>query len=291
MKIYHIIYLLLLSSSTILLLGCSGEEKLNTPQRQVGEPETELDIYINENFTKKYGMAIRYKFVDSFLSVGQQTTPPLVENVRPMLDFIEKYWIQPYLEVENGEDFFSKNVPAEIILFGGLIFQGNTVLLGVADAGVRVSLLDVNSVNPDDQDWILFQLGTIYHEFAHVVHQRNKLPPSFETISPSGYTSAGSWFNLTANDALSRGFVSPYGTSSPNEDYAEVVAHYLYDPDFASNFTTDEADCDSPACENRNTGRALIRQKIASISDHYEKVTGVNLEALRIACQSKIVKE
>ncbi len=274
----------------MILSGCYPSEKLDVAKTSDQELLTELDIYIDKNFTQKYGMAIRYKYVDSFLSPGQRTTPPKLENVKPMLDFLEVYWIQPFLQVENGEEFFSTHVPAETVLFGGLIYQGNTVLLGVAEAGARISLLDVNSVDPENQDWILFQLGTIYHEFAHVVHQRYKLPTAFETITSTGYTSAGSWYTLTDNDALVRGFVSPYATSSPNEDFAETIAFYLFDPEFAENYTTDEADCTTPECENRNIGRAFIRQKIASIADHYEKVTGINLEALRAATQDKIVK-
>ena len=270
--------------------GCYPNEELNVPQRDDEELIiNELDAYIDENFTKRYGMAVRYKFVDSYLSVGQQTTPPRLDAVRPMLDFIQEFWIDPYEEVENGAEFFENHVPAEVILFGGLIYQGSTVLLGVADAGARISLLDVNSVDPDNQDWILFQLGTIYHEFAHVVHQRYKLPTGYETISPTGYTSAGSWFVLDDADALERGFVSPYGTSSPNEDYAELVSAYLWDPDFDANFTTDEDDCQDADCESRNIGRALIREKLAAIADHYENVTGINFAQLRARTQSKIV--
>lgn len=270
-------------------IGCYPSEDLSVPEKENEDLITsELDAYIDENFTQKYGMAVRYKFVDSHLGVGQRTTPPLLENVRPMLDFIQEFWIDPYLEVENGEVFFENHVPAEVILFGGLIFQGNTVLLGVADAGARISLLDVNSIDPDDPEWVLFQLGTIYHEFAHVVHQRYKLPTGYETITPTGYTSAGSWFNITEEESLRRGFVSPYGSSSPNEDYAELVSAFLFDPDFEANFTEEEENCVDADCESRNEGRAFIREKLAAISDHYKRVTGVSLEALRVTTQSKI---
>ncbi|MEM6642929.1 MAG: substrate import-associated zinc metallohydrolase lipoprotein [Bacteroidota bacterium] len=274
----------------VILNGCYPSEELNVPQQSEEDLIiSELDAYIDENFTQKYGMAVRYKFVDSYLAVGQRTTPPRLEVVRPMLDFLEEYWIDPYLEVENGEAFFEDHVPAEVVLFGGLIFQGSSVLLGFADAGARISLLDVNAVDPDNEDWILFQLGTIYHEFAHVVHQRYKLPTGYETISPTGYTSAGSWFNLTDDEALRRGFVSPYGTSSPNEDYAELLARYLWDPDFSNNFVELENDCSTPECEARNTGKVLIGEKLAAIADHYENVTGINLDALRVRTQAKIV--
>ena len=273
----------------VLLTSCYPTEELNVPQLENDSAITnELDAYIDENFTQKYGMAIRYKFVDSYLAVGQRTTPPRLENVRPMLDFIQEFWIDPYLEVENGEDFFANHVPAEVVLFGGLIFQGNTVLLGVADAGAQISLLNVNSIAPDDPEWVLFQLSTIHHEFAHVVHQRYKLPSGYETISPTGYTSAGSWFNITDTEAVRRGFVSPYGSSSPNEDYAELVEAFLFDPDFESNFTIDEENCQDADCETRNAGRAMIREKLASIIDHHDNVTGVSLEALRERSQQKI---
>jgi substrate import-associated zinc metallohydrolase lipoprotein len=120
------------------------------------------------------------------------------------------------------------------------------------------------------------------------VHQKYKLPTAFETIAPSGYTSAGSWFNLTDEEALIRGFVSPYSTSSPNEDFAETVAFYLYNTDFITSILTDEPACATAACENRNAGRELIRQKVSAISEHYLKVTGVDLEELREVIQAKL---
>ena len=285
----NIMWRSLLLLAMLTLSGCYPREELDVPQQENEELIiSELDAYIDENFTQRYGMAIRYKFVDSYLDVGQRTTPPRLDVVRPMLDFIQEFWIDPYLEVENGEEFFINHVPAEVILFGGLIYQGNSVLLGVAESGARVSLLNVNAIDPDSQAWIVFQLRTIHHEFAHVVHQRYKLPSSYETISPTGYTSPGSWFTITADEALRRGFASPYGSSSPNEDYAELVSAFLWDPDFAENFTTDEENCLDAECESRNAGRAMIREKLATIIDHYQAVTGVNLEALRASTQAKI---
>lgn len=280
---------LLLVGLVMVLAGCYPNEELNVPELENEDAITnELDAYIDENFTQPYGMAIRYKFVDSYLSVGQRTTPPSLENVRPMLDFIQEFWIDPYLEVEGGEEFFANHVPAEVVLFGGLIFQGSTVLLGVADAGAQISLLNVNAIDPTDPEWVLFQLGTINHEFAHVVHQRYKLPTGYETISPTGYTSAGSWFNISDEEAVRRGFVSPYGSSSPNEDYAELVAAFLFDPDFNTKFVISEENCQDAECETRNAGRAMIAEKLAAITDHYQNVTGVDLEALRARTQVKI---
>lgn len=272
-----------------ILLGCYPEENLDVPVNDQDIELTELDQYIQENFTDTYGMAIRYRFVDRYVNPGVRVTPPKLSVVKPMLDFIEDFWIEPYLEVENGAAFFKTHVPAEIILLGGFIYNENgTVTLGTADAGARITFTNVNSIDPNDEDWAALQLQTVYHEFAHTVHQRYKLPAAFETISPNGYTSAGSWFNLSDEEALQRGFVSPYATSSPNEDFAETVAFYLFDEDFHEKFVAIEENCATATCESRNEGRKLIAKKIASIRDHYEKVTGIKLENLRAVIQAKL---
>ena len=289
-KIYSTCTFYLLMGVVLLVSSCYPDDTLDVPVTNPGtEPETALDIYIEENFTNEYGMAIRYRFVDRFVEPFERVTPPALEAVRPMLDFIEDFWIGPYLDVENGEEFFRDHVPAEIVFLGGLIFnEDGTVTLGTADAGAQITFTNVNAVDENDADWVELQLQTVYHEFAHIVHQKYKLPQAFETISPNGYTSPGSWFNLPNAEALTRGFVSPYATSSPNEDYAETVAFFLFDENFNENYLTDEPDCTDADCAARNEGRALIRQKVSSIEEHYEKFTGVILADVRAAVQSRL---
>lgn len=273
----------------VTLITCYPSEELNVPEKDIDVELTELDVYIQNNFTDKYGIAVRYRYNDNFVDFGERVTPPKLEVVRPMLDFIDDFWIDTYLETPNGEAFFRENAPAELVFLGGLIYNPDgTVTLGTADAGAQITFTDVNSIDPEDEQWRTLQLRTVYHEFAHFVHQKFKLPSAFETIAPTGYTSAGSWFNLTDEDALERGFVSPYSTSSPNEDFAETIAFYLYDSEFQTNFINDEEDCIDAACERRNEGRERLRQKVASINSHYEKVTGIDLEQLREKVQSKL---
>jgi substrate import-associated zinc metallohydrolase lipoprotein len=274
----------------LLAIGCYPKEELNVAIKDSDiKLETNLDIYIEENFTQEYGMAIRYRFVDNYISPGQQVAPPRLESVRPMLDFIEEYWVNPYLEITNGETFFRNHVPAEIVFLGGLIFNSNgTVTLGTADAGAQITFTNVNAIDPEDKEWRKLQLQTVYHEFAHTVHQRYKLPNAFETIASAGYTGPGSWFVLTDEDALERGFVSPYSTSSPNEDFAETVSFYLFDSDFETNFILLEENCETDDCVSRNSGKLKIKEKLSSIIDHYQKVTGVSLEELRGSIQSRL---
>jgi substrate import-associated zinc metallohydrolase lipoprotein len=269
--------------------GCYEKEKIDS-EIIIHEPSSEpLDIFIQENFVQKYGIAIRYRYVDRYVTPDKKVAPPRLEVVRPMLDFLTEFWIEPYLSVPNGEEFFKRHVPAEVVFIGSSMYNyDGTITLGTADAGARITLTEVNDINIENRDWLFRQLGTIYHEFAHIVHQNFKLPANFQRISPTGYTSAGSWYNLTDEEALRRGFVSPYGTSNANEDYAEIVAFLLYDPEFYENYIYDEEGCTTIPCIQRNEGRALIRRKLTAILAHHEQNTGVDLLKVRALIQEKL---
>lgn len=279
----------ILMTISIMTLACYQSDDLNVDVRDEDENTTDLDNYIQVNFIDTYDMAIRYLYSDNYLTPGQSVAPSHLDNVIPMLDFIQNFWIDPYLEIENGEEFFRAHVPPEIVFLGGLIYNGDgTVTLGTADAGARITFTNVNAIDLSDTEWRDLQLQTVYHEFAHTVHQNYKLPTAFEDISPQGYTGGGSWFTLTDQDALERGFVSPYSTSSPNEDFAETVAFYLFDTEFNENFMIEEADCQTPECIAGNAGKLMIAEKLSSIRQHYQKVTGVDLDELRKAIQARL---
>ncbi|MCV9386329.1 substrate import-associated zinc metallohydrolase lipoprotein [Reichenbachiella ulvae] len=272
----------------ISLSSCLKEDDLNVDKKKEAELTSDLDIYIDENFIQEYNVAVRYKYVDNYVDPGQNVVPPKLEIVRPMLDFVEEYWFNTYKAVPNGEAFFRRYVPAELIFLGSPIYNNDgTVTLGTADAGARITYTDVNSYDLADPNWVQLQLQVTYHEFAHIVHQEFKLPANFENISPQGYTSSGSWFNLTEDEALKRGFVSPYATSSVNEDFAEIVAFYVFDEDFHETYLTLE-DCIDAECEERNEGRSRLQEKVTSVKDHYLKVTGIDLDDLRNELQSKL---
>jgi substrate import-associated zinc metallohydrolase lipoprotein len=268
--------------------SCYEKDALSVPVKEQDESDDPLDVYIRENFTEEYGVAVRYKYVDRYVDQNKRVTPPKLEVVVPMLDFLTDLWIEPFLSVPNGEEFFRNHVPAEVIFIGSTIYNADgTVTLGTADAGARITLSEVNFIDVEDQAWVFRQLGTIYHEFAHIMHQRYNLPPNYQEISPEGYTSLGSWYNLTDEEALQRGFVSPYGTSTFNEDFAEVVAFLLYDPQFYEKYLIDE-ECTDIACEARNEGREKLRKKYAAILSHYKINTGVDLLQVRAIIQSKL---
>ena len=284
-----ILSILLLFGWSAVLTGCYPDEDVVAPVKTQTESEDPLDQYIQQNFVDEYGVAVRYTFVDRYVDQNKRVTPPKLEVVEPMLDFLTEYWIEPFIDVANGKRFFKAHVPAEVILIGSTMYNADgTVTLGTADAGARITLTEVNFVDVKNQAWVFRQLGTIYHEFAHIVHQRYNLPVNWQEISPQGYTSLGSWYNLTDQEALERGFVSPYGTSTFNEDFAEVVAFLLFRPDFFETFIEDEQNCQTADCVARNEGRAKLRRKYNAILEHYKQNTGVDLLEVRELIQAKL---
>jgi len=277
-----------LFSFTLLLSTCT-EDKIETDVITVEPSDDPLDQFIQTSFTDKFGVAVRYRYVDRYVDPTKRVSPPRKELVEPILSFLTEYWIEPFINVPNGEEFFKTHVPAEVVLIGSFIFNNDgTVTLGTADAGARITLTEVNNFEEEDTEWIIRQLGTIYHEFAHIVHQRYNLPANFQQISPQGYTSSGSWFNLTDDEALRRGFVSPYATSSFNEDYAETAAFILFDTDFYETYINEEENCTTIECVERNEGRELIRRKLNAVLTHYEQNTGVDLLEVRELIQKKL---
>ena len=272
-----------------MVTACYPDEDVVAPVKEQPLSDDPIDQYIQENFVDKYGVAIRYQYVDRYVDQNKRVTPPKLEVVQPMLDFLTEFWVEPFSEVANGTRFFKSHVPAEVVFIGSTMYNADgTVTLGTADAGARITLTEVNFVDVNNEAWVFRQLGTIYHEFAHIMHQRYNLPPNFQEISPQGYTSLGSWYNLTDEEALQRGFVSPYGTSTFNEDFAEVVAFLLFRPDFYERFIDDEPACVTLDCVARNEGRAKLRRKYNAILEHYEQNTGVDLLEVRAIIQAKL---
>lgn len=289
MKMRYSYLILFVLCGAMMATSCYKDEEVNKPVREVPLSDDVLDKYVQENFIDPYGVAVRFKFVDRYVDQTKRVSPPRRTVVIPMLDFLTTFWVEPFVEVENGDRFFRNHVPAEVIFIGSSIYNDDgTVTLGTADAGARITLTEVNDIDLADKQWIIRQLGTIYHEFAHIMHQRYNLPPNWQQISPNGYTSSGSWYNLSEEEALQRGFVSPYGTSSYNEDFAELVAFLLFDENFFNIYINDESCPSGGACEARNQGRVLLRRKYNAVLMHYEQNTGVDLLEVRSLIQQKL---
>ena len=283
----------------VFFLGCEKEariipgEGLNPEKEESQDP---LDIYLRTTFREPLGSVIIYEFVDRYIRPDRQATPPRKELVRPVAELIQKAWVGPYdLGADDGEAFMRRYFPAEVVMLGSPILNGDgTVTLGIADAGVRVTLTQVNDYTPDNIDWIRQTFRTLHHEFAHIVDQNfNFDDQSFFEISGSDYTSPGSWTGLiedgefskaTIDKAIERGMVTAYGTSSVAEDFAELIAYIITtEPaEFEATYITPElCPAGDQVCAARNIGRERLQQKYDRVVAYFKDDVGVDLLKVR----------
>ncbi len=294
MKKYNEKFIIVVCFLLTFLSGCENEGPIETRDifnsDQV-ESNDELDIYLKNEFRDPFGSVVIYKFVDRFISPNRFAVPPERSVVRPVAELVKQAWIEPYNRgADIGVDFMKRYFPAELVFIGSPLFNNDgTITLGVADAGVRVTLTEVNGYSPGDTRWIQRSFSTLHHEFAHIIDQNFNFDDQvFFKISGSDYTSPGSWTGVSSDDAISRGMVTPYGTSAVGEDFAELVAAIVTTPPeiFAGDFFPQDCSMiDDPEarerCQSLQEGRSRILEKYNLVIDYFTNDVGVDLLKVR----------
>ncbi|NQX81028.1 MAG: hypothetical protein HRT66_03400 [Flavobacteriaceae bacterium] len=277
----------------VFLSSCASDEEEIVVKDVFDEVEeaTELDLYLHNEFLVPYSSAIIYKYIDKYIDPTKKAVPARLEIVKPIAELIKTAWIKPYnVAAVDGEDFLKVYFPAEVILLGGPLYNGDgTVTLGTADAGARITFTDVNSYILDPQtqeeidfnkDWITRAFRTLHHEFAHIVDQSfNFEAGQFSEISSDGYTSPGSWTSVTNEQAIASGMVTPYGTSQVGEDFAELFSFIITTPidEFEATYITPQTGDSDDTIE----GKTRIAAKREIVVDYMNKIVRVDIYKLR----------
>jgi substrate import-associated zinc metallohydrolase lipoprotein len=321
MKKITILYCLLVSG---LFLACDDEDKVLYEPEVVEESTDPISIYFRDNFLNAYGTAVRWQWVDRYVDDSKRVTPPLRDVCIPMGDFIKKFWIEPFTMTESGADFMQEHFPPEIVFIGSPMYNsdGQSITLGYADAGVRITFTQVNEYDLSNKAWLLMQLRTAEHEYGHIIHQKNNLPNGFKEVSPKNYKS-NNWLNLDGDvqasspkisrEAISLGMVSNYGTSSENEDFCEILSLYITSTkeEFELRYLTHEPEAKYPELDTdgnpvldtdgnpvmldpaddaaeMNEGRDLIAIKLKMVQDYYVDNFNIDLDQIRDEIMKRI---
>ncbi len=281
-------YKILLFLSFVLVINCSKDEGSNYTEESVEPSTNPIDIYINEKLTKPYDARVIWRWNYNLVGYSDLVTPPNEEVVIPAVDMILNYWIEPFAIVDNGEEFVKNNFPIEFILLGSPNFnEDGTVTLGIAEGGVRVTLTELDYFDEENPFFLQRQLHTILHEFTHIVHQSIDIPVGWQEINPA--YSGSDWINLTTNDAIERGCVTPYGTSNEDEDFAEFVSTYITTPfdEFSATYLEAE-DCSSLSspddiqdCTERNAGRGYLLRKLELMRNYFSSNFKIDIDEVR----------
>lgn len=273
MKKYNNFFLTVIAVIVILSFSsCEREDELTASQIDTSTPElNELDIYIRETFTTPYNIKVDYRFDINEVDQGRFLYPPRIESVRPMLDLLEQVWIEPFNEVA-GPDFIKLIAPRQFTLIGSLNFnQSATITLGLAEAGTKISLFNIDFIDYSSVESIKRPLQTIQHEYGHILNQTRPFDVQYGLVNPENYTAQ--WFNRSDAEALELGYITAYASSSETEDFVEMVSEIL---------TTSKEEFNQKI-ENvsNDEARASLRRKEALVKTYYLEEFQINLDELQ----------
>lgn len=283
-----IIKITTLFSLLLLVSSCSREEELNEKSVFASpEQKTELDVWVEKNFVEPYNVNLIYKYNDAKTDQNDHIVPASYEKSVQMANIIKYLFFDAYKK-HTPKNFLQKYAPKSIMLIGSGAYHPNgTVKLGLAENGARFSLYYVNSLDVNDveklYDWYF---RTIYHEFSHILHQTKLYPTEFKRISAKDYVKDSWSTEWKDKSSLEAGFISDYSTKDSDEDFVELIAHYLtYSPEKWQQ-TLDEA----AGANGDKPGKQILEQKIALVISYMKDVWSINLDDLRDEIQERASK-
>ena len=228
----HLLFLVLV----IQFLSCNKKEDLNyvQPAGLGGDTweKTAIDNWIYDSLTVPYNIAVKYKWdAWELQQLDRDVTPPDESKIISALSVLKQVWIYPYIAETGSEVFIKQFSPKQLILLGSVQYEANqTALLGTAEGGKSITFFDINqNYFPNKVSSVLEMIRAAHHEFAHILHQNIPYPPEFKTVYQrfglDGYSAT--WFNVSSQEALSNGYITPYASSGDIDDFAEMVANML----------------------------------------------------------------
>lgn len=252
-----------------------------------------FDKWLLENYLEPYNLQFRYKMQDVGSDLDYNLVPTSLTKSQDMAVLVKYLWFDAYNAVA-GEEFLKKNGPRIIHLIGSPAYNPvlQTMVLGTAEGGIKVTLYRCNNLNPKNVDEMNeYYFKTMHHEFAHILHQQKTFPKEFETYS-AGYYDPSGWQFRTPSQAASLGFVSNYGSSQPREDFVEVIANYIVKTDAQWNHILDLAskpgvDESGQIIDDPLDGKAIIETKLEICKTWLQDAWNINLDSLKAEVQER----
>lgn len=294
--------ILLVFSFIAALAACKKEDKL-TPYDPIGLGgdswvETELDKWIWDSITKPYNIMVKYKWDKNELDLNRTLTPIDEDLVIPMWSTFKDVFIKPYVETA-GSVFFKKYVPKTFVIIGSNSYNDNgSITLGTAGSATKIVLYSGNSFRNKkmpgyvaSRDSLVFKqffIQTIYHEFAHILHQTTMYTQDFKRINPSYYMSSN-WINVPDTDARKDGFITSYGASAFDEDFVEMVANMLVNGRVGFDYMVNSIPAGTSANGvTRAQAISYIRQKENIVVAYFKQVWNIDFYLLQSRTRAAI---
>lgn len=264
-----------------IMVSCRKEAALNVDltKYNIDNPvaNTDLDAWLKTTFLDEYNMDVIYRYTRYYYDNDKNVAPSNIAQVRPQMQTVLDGFILPYRKIA-GVTFIKKSVPKEWVMFGSGAYQTDgSMILATASAGRRVTIYDVNNFNVNDASLVVGKLKTIHHEFTHILNQLVPMPADFQNITKSTYNAT--WTTVADVTARDNGYVTPYASSEPVEDFAEMTSHLL---------VFGQAWFDARANAASAVGKAALKAKEASVVQYFTINLGVDFRKLQQEVQNVV---
>jgi substrate import-associated zinc metallohydrolase lipoprotein len=273
----------------IPFISCS-EDALDTNSviKDTTTTQNDFDKWIYNNYVVMYNIDFKYKLEDIETSTARVLVPADYKLSIAMAKLVKHLCTDAYSEVA-GPAFIRSYFPKEVHLIGSASWLSNgSRVLGEAEGGRKITLFEINELDPTNISRLnQYYFNTIHHEFSHILHQTKNYSTDYKNITGTDYLT-DSWDDNTAlpqNVWLPRGFISAYSRKEANEDFVEMISHYLvYDDAWWTSMLTA---ANTTASGNTRTGKAILEEKLAMVKDYMRVNWEIDLEILKTTIQRR----
>lgn len=218
-----------------------------------------LDTFCKVVFLEPYNLRFIYKMEDITSDMDKNLTPADYDKSVDLAVLCKYLWFDVY-DLVAGTEFLKSYSPREIQVVGSKNYNASsgTEVLGDASGGIRINLYNANNLDHTDMEMMNeYFFKTMHHEFSHILDQTYIHPTAFNLLSSSQYDSSG-WSDAADSVKAGQGFVTPYASSSYDEDWAETMAVFITLDTLnwaqllsSASYEWEEIDCESESAYNK----------------------------------------
>ena len=271
----RLITLLTVTLMAVVFAACS-EDKLsdNSVFTDSITEQNDFDRWIVRNYVEAYNIKFKYRFEDIESSMGYYLTPADYNQSVAMAKLVRHMCLQAYDEVTGTADFIRSNFPKIIFLSGSPAYKNNgSMILGTAEGGKKITLFNIDALNPRAVTAESGYFKTIHHEFGHILNQTKPYSADFKEITGSLYVGDSCWDTYPTDDsALKAGFISRYSSSGDGEDFVELSSMYI---------TRSAQAWESLLVTAGESGRSIIEEKFEIVYNYMLTSWNIDLNQLR----------
>jgi substrate import-associated zinc metallohydrolase lipoprotein len=274
---------LIISFFTLGFTACESDDDPDTSKSVIVDSqreENDFDRWITENYVKPYNITVKYRMEDIESNMNYYLVPAEYKKAIQICKLAKFLCLEAYDEVTGSKDFIRSNYPKLIHLVGSAAYKNNgNIVLGTAEGGLKITLYYVNSIQMNTTWLNHYYFKTMHHEFTHILNQTKPFTTDFNAITPTGYV-ADSWSDVYSSEdkSLPDGFISPYSSSEPNEDFAELVSLYV---------TTSADGWAEKLSKAGTSGASLLNAKFDIVYQYMMDNWDIDLNVLRDVVQKR----